>query len=175
LNDILPTPKMSNMRSRDLSNAKEKLNGVGWFLPPYVSSGNQLIDSHCSDSPTFHHRCQLSPRDGPGYPEPLPMWSFQFYADNRLIPAVFGQMEIARGQVSDCDGVPKMRILLDLGDVHSLIPRGTKTRAGQQEQCSPEEFKAYRLAVAKIMAEMLLEVMNPLYAQHPSIKPLELE
>jgi hypothetical protein len=44
-----------------------------------------------------------------------------------------------------------------------------------QEQCSPEEFKAYRLAVAKIMAEMLLEVMNPLYAQHPSIKPPELE
>jgi len=30
---------MCNMRSRDLSNAKEKLNGVGWFLPPYVSSG----------------------------------------------------------------------------------------------------------------------------------------
>ncbi len=44
-----------------------------------------------------------------------------------------------------------------------------------QEQCSPEEFNAYRLAVAKIMAEMLLEVMNPLYAQHPSIKPPELE
>ena len=44
-----------------------------------------------------------------------------------------------------------------------------------QEQCSPEEFKAYRLAVAKIMAAMLLEVMNPLYAQHPSIKPPELE
>ena len=71
--------------------------------------------------------------------------SFQFYADNRLIPAVFGQMEIARGQVSDW------------------------------EQCSPEEFKSYRLAVAKIMAEMLLEVMDPLYAQHPSIKPPELE
>ncbi len=30
---------MYNMRSRDLSNAKEKLNVVGWFLPPYVSSG----------------------------------------------------------------------------------------------------------------------------------------
>ena len=27
------------MRSRDLSNAKDKLNGVGWFLPPYVPSG----------------------------------------------------------------------------------------------------------------------------------------
>jgi hypothetical protein len=44
-----------------------------------------------------------------------------------------------------------------------------------QEKCPSEEFKAYRLAVAKIMAEMLLEVMNPLYAQHPSLKPSELE
>jgi hypothetical protein len=44
-----------------------------------------------------------------------------------------------------------------------------------QEQWSPEEFKAYGPAVAKIMAEMLLEVMNPLYAQDPSIKPPELE
>jgi hypothetical protein len=44
-----------------------------------------------------------------------------------------------------------------------------------QEQCSLEEFKVYRLAAAKIMAEMLLEVMNPLYAQHPSLKPPELE
>jgi hypothetical protein len=40
-----------------------------------------------------------------------------------------------------------------------------------QEKCPPEEFKTYRLAVGKIMGEMLLEVMNPLYAQHPSIKP----
>jgi hypothetical protein len=44
-----------------------------------------------------------------------------------------------------------------------------------QEQCSLEGFKVYRLAVAKIMAEMLLEVMNPLYAQHPAIKPPELD
>jgi hypothetical protein len=27
------------MRSRNLSDAKDRLNGVGWFLPPYVSSG----------------------------------------------------------------------------------------------------------------------------------------
>lgn len=40
-----------------------------------------------------------------------------------------------------------------------------------QENCSPEEFKTYRLASAKILAEMLLEVMNPLYADHPDLKP----
>ena len=40
-----------------------------------------------------------------------------------------------------------------------------------QENCSPEECKTYRLASAKILAEMLLEVMNPLYADHPDLKP----
>jgi hypothetical protein len=40
-----------------------------------------------------------------------------------------------------------------------------------QENCSPEEFKTYRLAAAKILAEMLLEVMNPLYTEHPDLKP----
>ncbi len=43
------------------------------------------------------------------------------------------------------------------------------------EKCSPEEFQAYRRAVGKIMGEMVLEVMNPLYKQHPSIKPKEMD
>jgi len=28
-----------------------------------------------------------------------------------------------------------------------------------------------RLAAAKVMGEMLLEVMNPLYREHPELKP----
>jgi len=36
---------------------------------------------------------------------------------------------------------------------------------------SPEEFRVYREAVAKILVDMLVEVMNPLYARHPSLKP----
>ena len=40
-----------------------------------------------------------------------------------------------------------------------------------QQKCSHEEFKAYRLAAAKVMGEMLLEVMNPLYREHPDLKP----
>jgi hypothetical protein len=44
-----------------------------------------------------------------------------------------------------------------------------------KEACPSQEFKAYRLAVGKIMGEMLLEVMNPLYAEHPSLKPQALE
>jgi hypothetical protein len=35
-----------------------------------------------------------------------------------------------------------------------------------EEKCSSQEFKDYRLAVGKIMGEMLLEVMNPLYVKH---------
>lgn len=44
-----------------------------------------------------------------------------------------------------------------------------------QENCSPEEFKTYRLAAAKVLGEMLLEVMNPLYAEHPDLKPSGLD
>jgi hypothetical protein len=29
----------------------------------------------------------------------------------------------------------------------------------------------YRRAVGKIMGEVLLEVLNPLYAKHPTLKP----
>jgi hypothetical protein len=41
--------------------------------------------------------------------------------------------------------------------------------------CSTEELTLYRRAVGKILGEMLLEVMNPLYAQHPGLKPKELD
>jgi len=40
-----------------------------------------------------------------------------------------------------------------------------------EEQCSSEEFKVYRLAAAKGLAEILLEVLNPLYAEQPDLKP----
>ncbi|GAB3787876.1 hypothetical protein [Dyella agri] len=39
------------------------------------------------------------------------------------------------------------------------------------ENCPEDEFKRYRLAAAKVLGEMLLEVMNPLYARHPELKP----
>lgn len=40
-----------------------------------------------------------------------------------------------------------------------------------QEHCSEEEFKAYRLAAAKVMGEAYFEVMMPLYVEHPSLEP----
>lgn len=39
------------------------------------------------------------------------------------------------------------------------------------EQCSEEEFNAYRYAVAHILAEALFQVVNPLYKEHPELKP----
>ncbi len=40
-----------------------------------------------------------------------------------------------------------------------------------QERGSAEEFALYRRAVGGIMAEILLEVLNPLYREHPGLKP----
>jgi hypothetical protein len=36
------------------------------------------------------------------------------------------------------------------------------------------EFNRYRDSVSRIMTTMLLEIMNPLYAEHPELKPPEL-
>ena len=44
-----------------------------------------------------------------------------------------------------------------------------------QKKCSLEEFKAYRLATAKVLGEILLEVLNPLYDEHPDLKPAGLD
>jgi hypothetical protein len=38
-----------------------------------------------------------------------------------------------------------------------------------------EEAAVYRRAVGKILGEILLEVLNPLYAKHPSLKPAGFE
>jgi hypothetical protein len=38
-----------------------------------------------------------------------------------------------------------------------------------------EEFKAYRRAVGGVMGEIVLEILNPLYKAHPSLKPTEME
>jgi hypothetical protein len=42
-------------------------------------------------------------------------------------------------------------------------------------QCSAEEFEAYKHAVGRILGDVLLEVLNPLYAEHPSLKPPQMD
>lgn len=44
-----------------------------------------------------------------------------------------------------------------------------------RDNCSPEEFRMYRTAIGKVMGEILLEVLNPLYKLHPDIKPTEMK
>lgn len=43
-----------------------------------------------------------------------------------------------------------------------------------QERCSGDEFCHYREFVGRLMGELLLEVMNPIYSSHPDLKPPEL-
>jgi hypothetical protein len=44
-----------------------------------------------------------------------------------------------------------------------------------KNECTTEEFASYRKACAKVMGYILLEVLNPIYAAHPEIKPNELK
>ncbi len=47
--------------------------------------------------------------------------------------------------------------------------------ADVQASCPLPEFERYRREVGQIMGRMLLDIMNPLYDQHPEIKPKELK
>ena len=42
------------------------------------------------------------------------------------------------------------------------------------ETCSEEEFKAYRRVIAEIMADIFLEVMQPIHRRFPELEPEEL-
>ena len=42
------------------------------------------------------------------------------------------------------------------------------------DNCSEQEFKSYRDAVGQLMGIMLLDVMNPIYKEHPDLKPEQL-
>ena len=40
-----------------------------------------------------------------------------------------------------------------------------------RDSASNEEFLAYREAVAKVLEEMLFELLNPMFKRHPDLKP----
>lgn len=44
-----------------------------------------------------------------------------------------------------------------------------------QGGCSPEELSALKLAVGRVLGELLVEIVNPLYQAHPELKPDGLE
>ncbi len=42
-----------------------------------------------------------------------------------------------------------------------------------QQQCNEEEFQRYRKVIGKIMGEMSVEIMMPLYTEYPDLEPEE--
>ncbi|EOQ57406.1 MULTISPECIES: hypothetical protein [Escherichia] len=43
-----------------------------------------------------------------------------------------------------------------------------------QQTCDESELNTYRSAVGEIMGRMLIDIMTPIYTQHPELKPKEL-
>ena len=40
-----------------------------------------------------------------------------------------------------------------------------------QEKCTEEEFTTYRRVAARVLGEIYLDIMTPVYQLHPSLKP----
>jgi hypothetical protein len=49
------------------------------------------------------------------------------------------------------------------------------TIAQVQSNCSNDEFEKYRKASGIVLGNVLLEIMNPIYKEHPDLKPKELD
>jgi hypothetical protein len=43
-----------------------------------------------------------------------------------------------------------------------------------RDNCSNDEFEAYKTSIGKIMGGLLLDIMNPIFREHPSLKPEKL-
>lgn len=43
------------------------------------------------------------------------------------------------------------------------------------KSCSSAEDSVYRRAVGRILAKILIEILNPLYKEHPALKPPGME
>ena len=63
--------------------------------------------------------------------------------------------------------------------VNSLMQEiGAKLNASIADvgsSCPEEEFANYRRVVAQVMGTMLVDIMNPIYAVHPALKPSQIE
>lgn len=56
-------------------------------------------------------------------------------------------------------------LMLEIGD------RLNESIAEIETACPPDEFAVYRRAAGAVMAEILLQILNPLYRDHPSLTP----
>lgn len=81
-------------------------------------------------------------------------------------------MALLRRDMEACDMIKNEAVARQISELMLDIGgRLDQSVADVQESCSPDEFRVYRRAVGAVMAEILLEIMDPLYAEHPSIKP----
>ncbi|HZP76582.1 MAG TPA: hypothetical protein VFB45_10600 [Pseudolabrys sp.] len=44
-----------------------------------------------------------------------------------------------------------------------------------QAKCSPEEFKRYKQMIGKSMGAIFLEIVHPIVAQYPDLKPPQMK
>jgi len=57
-------------------------------------------------------------------------------------------------------------LMLDVSD------RISQSVASTKSQCSAEEHAAYQRAAAKVLAAIQQELLSPLFAEHPSLRPV---
>lgn len=64
--------------------------------------------------------------------------------------------------------------LWDALRMNMMISYQELVRTFLQQTCDESELNVYRSAVGEIMGRMLIDIMNPIYKQHPELKPKEL-
>ncbi len=57
------------------------------------------------------------------------------------------------------------RLMLELSD------RAQESMKAVEEKCSPEDFKAYKKAIGRVVCAIVFDVITPLYDEHPELKP----
>ena len=55
-----------------------------------------------------------------------------------------------------------------MGNFNALIMR-------LRDSCEPEDYAAFKLAIAKVMGEISVELLWPLFIAHPSLEPKSAE
>jgi|WetSurMetagenome_2_1015567.scaffolds.fasta_scaffold1113572_1 hypothetical protein len=59
-------------------------------------------------------------------------------------------------------------------DLHEVRARLNDALIVIEKNCDEDEFKRYRKAFGGVMGELFLEVLTPIYREHPSLTPPEL-
>jgi len=61
-----------------------------------------------------------------------------------------------------------------LDDVHAATGKLTDSLDEVKARGSAEDFKRYRLTVAKVIGVLFSEIEEPIYQEHPELEPSEL-